>query len=91
MITRDMLTGTSFVAFGLLAGMLHFGLLRWNTTFYARAGRIGTGVALQFVRVGILGALLAAAARYGALPLLLTALGVLIARPVVMRLMAAAP
>jgi uncharacterized membrane protein (UPF0136 family) len=86
-----MILDVGFIALGLLAGTLHFTLLRWNTSLYARPGRIGLGAALQVVRIGVLAGLLAMAARQGALPLLLMALGVLVARPVVMRWVAAQP
>jgi hypothetical protein len=84
-----MMLDAAFIAFGLLVGALHFSLLRWNTTFYARPGAVGLGAALQLARIGALGGVLVLAARQGALPLLLVALGVLIARPVVMRWMTA--
>jgi hypothetical protein len=86
-----MIADAGFIALGLLAGTLHFSLLRWNTAVYARPGRIGLAAVLQVVRIGVLGGLLLLAARQGALPLLLMALGVLIARPVVMRVLGAAP
>jgi hypothetical protein len=84
-----MILDIDFIALGLLAGTLHFSLLRWNTSLYARPDRIGVGAALQVVRIGVLAGLLVVAARQGALPLLLMALGVLVARPVVMRWVAA--
>jgi F1F0 ATPase subunit 2 len=80
-----MIADAGFLALGLVAGTLHFSLLRWNTIFYARPGRIGMGAALQLARLAVLAALLTMVARQGALPLLLTALGVLIARPIVVR------
>lgn len=78
----------AFVALGLLAGGVYFALLRWNTSFYARPGCIWTAAALQMARMVVLGGLLYLAALSGALPLLLTAVGVMIARPIVMRLTA---
>jgi uncharacterized membrane protein (UPF0136 family) len=86
-----MIVAAGFIALGLLAGTLHFALLRWNTSLYAGPGRIGLGAALQVVRIGVLAGLLVVAARQGALPLLLMALGVLVARPVVMRWAVAEP
>jgi hypothetical protein len=76
-------------ALGLLAGVLYFGLLRWNTMFYARPGRLWTAVGLQSARMAGLGGLLFATALHGALPLLLTALGIVCARPLVTRWVAA--
>ena len=84
-----MIADAGFFALGLLAGTLHFSLLWWNAVFYARPGRAGMGAALQAVRIGALAGILVLTARHGALPLLLTALGVLIARPIVMLWMAA--
>ena len=86
-----MIVDAGCLVLGLLAGTLHFALLRWNTLFYARPGRLWTAVALQAARLAGLGGLLFAAAMHGALPLLLTALGVVIARPVVTRWAAAEP
>jgi hypothetical protein len=80
-----------FVAAGMVAGGIYFALLRWNTVLYTRPGRMWTAALLQVVRLGGLAGLLAIAARHGALPLLLSALGVLIARPFVVRWMAPAP
>lgn len=86
-----MMADTGFLAAGVLAGALHFALLRWNTTLYARAGRVAAAAALQVLRLGVLAGLLAIVARQGALPLLLAALGLLIARSLVVRWMAATP
>ncbi len=77
-----------FTALGLVAGGLYFALLRWNTSLYARPGRVWIAAALQAGRMAVLGGLLYLAALSGPLPLLLTALGIFIARPIVMRLTA---
>jgi len=45
--------------------------------------------ALQVARLGVLAGLLAMAVLRGALPLLLTAVGLLIARPIILRRLAA--
>ena len=76
-----------FLAFGFTAGALFFALLRWNTWLYMRGGSLALPIALQAVRVAAVGGLLVLTALHGALPLLLTALGLLIARPVVLRCM----
>jgi hypothetical protein len=86
-----MITAAGFVAVGLIAGGLYFALLQWNTALYIQAGRMWTAALLQIVRLGGLAGLLVIAARHGALPLLMAALGVLIARPFVVRWMAPAP
>lgn len=85
-----MMTDAAFTALGLVAGGLYFALLRWNTSLYARPGRVWIAAALQAGRMAALGGLLYLAALSGALPLLLTALGIVIARPIVMRLTAEA-
>ncbi len=82
-----MLTAAIFLSLGFTAGTLFFALLRWNTSLYLRGGTLAFAVALQGVRVASLGGLLVLTALHGALPLLLTALGLLIARPVVLRCM----
>jgi F1F0 ATPase subunit 2 len=86
-----MIAEAAWFAAGLAAGTLHFALLRWNAALYAGAGHIGGAVALQVLRLAVLGGVLAVIALHGALPLLLAALGVLVARPVVLRLMAPVP
>jgi N-ATPase, AtpR subunit len=83
-----MIADVASFAAGLAAGTLHFALLRWNASLYARPGCIAGAVGLQMVRLALLGLVLALIAMRGGLPLLLAALGVLIARPLVMRMMA---
>jgi hypothetical protein len=85
MDARAMIGGTAFLLVGFVAGTLYFALLRWNTALYAQAGRIWMAVAIHVLRLGTLAGILTLIAFQGALPLLLTALGLLIARPVVMR------
>jgi hypothetical protein len=85
-----MIGNAAFVAVGALAAVVYFGLLRWNTTLYLGGNRAAVGAALHIVRLAALAALLVLTATCGALPLLLTALGLLIARPLVMRWMAPA-
>jgi F1F0 ATPase subunit 2 len=80
-----MMGGAGYFAVGLLAGALHFRLLRWNATLYVRAGGAATAMLVQILRLGVLAGGLAAAAMQGAMPLLLAALGVVIARPIVTR------
>jgi N-ATPase, AtpR subunit len=80
-----MITDIGFLAVGLLAGTLHFALLRRNAALFVQPGRIWMAAALQVARLGVLAGLLVMAALHGASPLLLTALGLLIARPIVLR------
>lgn len=85
------LAAAGFLALGLAAGGLFFALLRWNAALYAQAGQGGgplwRPLVLSLSRLLVLGAILTAVAHYGALPLLAAALGVMIARPVVTRMM----
>jgi hypothetical protein len=80
-----MLAAPLFLAAGCLTGAAFFALLRWNTTVYLRGGSAVMAGAVHLFRLAAMGMVLAAAARQGALPLLLTALGVLIARALVVR------
>jgi len=84
----SLLAAAIFLVIGFTAGTLFFALLRWNTSLYIRGGSLAFAVALQGVRFAAVGGLLVLTALHGALPLLLTALGLLIARPVVLRCMA---
>jgi hypothetical protein len=72
-----MIAHAGFFVAGALAGVVYFGLLRWNTTLYLGGERAGIGAALHVVRLGALAGLLVLTATCGALPLLLTALGLL--------------
>jgi F1F0 ATPase subunit 2 len=71
-------------AAGLVLGLLHFASLRRVADVFA-AGAAGRALALQAVRWVALVAVLILFAREGALPLLLCALGLLVARAVVLR------
>jgi hypothetical protein len=70
-----------FVVFGLAAGLLHFHLLRWNTGLFI-TGSAMLACGAQALRLATLAGVLVVMAWLGALPLLLTALGVMIARVV---------
>ena len=79
------LTLALHVTAGLAIGGLYFGSLWWSTHRFALGGPAGAllgGIALRFA---VLGGTLWVASRAGALPLLATALGVLVARFAVMR------
>jgi F1F0 ATPase subunit 2 len=86
-----MIANVASFAAGLAAGTLHFALLRWNASLYGRSGYIAGAAALQLLRLAVLTLVLALIAMQGTLPLLLAALGVLIARPLVMWMMAPTP
>lgn len=85
-----MMISAAFLAFGITAGAFHFALLRWNAALYLGGGGIWRAVAMQAARLGVVAGLLAFAVTHGAMPLLSTTLGVLIARHFVVRRMASA-
>jgi len=69
---------------GIAAGALYFGSLWWNATLFGGAGRVQTLIVSMAVRFVALGAILMAVSLEGAIPLLATASGVLIARTAVL-------
>ncbi|MBN8892075.1 MAG: hypothetical protein BGP12_14310 [Rhodospirillales bacterium 70-18] len=71
-------------AVGVLLGAAHFGSLWWNTRLYA-GGAAGRALAMQMLRIGVLVAVLAVLARFGAVALLAGAAGLLLARAVLVR------
>ena len=81
-----MIADTAWLGLGMAAAVLHFGLLRWNTALYARPGGLVSGIGLQAARMVALAGVLYAIALHGAVPLLLATLGLLLARPFVLRL-----
>lgn len=78
-------------AFGLVAGTVHFVLLRWNTGLYFAGTRILRAAAVHLLRVTATAAALTFAAWYGTEALLATAFCVILARILVLRLMALMP
>ena len=86
--TTLMIYGTS----GIVVGTLYFVCVWWNARLLA--GRRGTWLTILLApgRIAVLGGLLTLAARQGAMPLLVMASGVFIARfAVVQRLRATLP
>ena len=73
-----------FVA-GLLLGLVYFRGLWWNAQLFSAGGCLGTTIGIMLGRFILLGGLLTLVSFEGALPLLVTALGVLIARSSVIR------
>ncbi len=73
------------LAAGMALGAVYFNAVWWNASLLAHGGRVRIAVGLIVGRLALLGGLLALASLEGALPLLAMALGVLIARPVIMR------
>ncbi|MDR3538571.1 MAG: ATP synthase subunit I [Acetobacteraceae bacterium] len=86
-----MIADVAYLALGMLAGIVHFGLLRWNTRLYVRPYGLAQALGVQVLRLALLTGLLTAVALHGALPLLLAALGLLIGRHGVVRYLAGAP
>jgi len=77
--------GLAWLAAGALLGAAYFGSLRWNIRLLA-GGRLLLPVGLQLVRFAGVAAPLALLARaFGALPLLLATVGLLMARTAVIR------
>ena len=73
------------LAGGLLLGAAYFQTLRWTSDRLASGRGIPASIGLMIGRFVLLGSVLALISLEGALPLLLTALGVFIARAAVMR------
>lgn len=77
--------GAGFLLLGLAAGLVHFHLLRWNTRLFISSGAL-LGLGIQLLRLAVTSAVLVfAVLQHGALALLLTALGLLLARQVALR------
>jgi hypothetical protein len=85
-----LLLDTGSFALGITVGLLHFLLLRWNTRLFITAGVV-CAIGIQALRLMVLASVLLVAARLGAMPLLLAALGVMIARQFVVRRAQAVP
>jgi F1F0 ATPase subunit 2 len=72
-------------AAGIGLGVLYFRSLWWTACRFAGGGRVTTTIAVVLGRFTLLGVLLMLASLEGAMPLLVMALGILIARYAVMR------
>lgn len=70
---------------GIVVGILYFRTLRWNAELFGGGGRVRTLIASMAARFVLLGTILTAASFEGAMPLLATAAGVLVARTIVLR------
>lgn len=73
-----------FIA-GMVLGLLYFRSLWWGARLFASGGRAARAAAFVLGRFVLLGGLLALVSMEGALPLLAAALGVVLARPLVVR------
>ena len=69
---------------GLALGLVHFGSLWWNTRAFL-SGSASRAFAIQLLRFGVLLLGLAGLAKLGALPLLTGALGLFLARGLMLR------
>jgi F1F0 ATPase subunit 2 len=78
------LSSTAHLTVGIALGVLYFRSLWWNICRFTGGGRVTTAIALMIGRFALLASLLILASLEGALPLVVMALGVLIARSVVM-------
>jgi F1F0 ATPase subunit 2 len=81
----DGLTLALYGAGGCVAGTLYFVCVWWNARLLATRGGTWFTILPLLGRILVLGCVLTFAARQGAMPLLLMALGVFIARFAVMR------
>ena len=68
---------------GLLIGAFHFASLWWNTRLFT-TGEAGKAIALQLGRIAVAVAALTLLARLGLAALLCGALGLLVARPLLL-------
>lgn len=69
---------------GVLLGLLHIGSLWWITQLYLKGGAL-RALAVQLLRFAVLLAVFAGLSKLGALPLLSGAIGLLLARSVLVR------
>lgn len=82
----DMLGLIGCLVLGLAVGAAYFGAMWWSAELFAAGGRAPLAIALSVGRFALILAVLGAVAtQFGALPLLVTALGILVARFVAMR------
>jgi hypothetical protein len=75
----------AYLAVGIVLGILYFRSVWRSACRFAGGDNAMTTIAMMIGRFALLGGLLTLASREGPLPLLVMALGVLIARSVVMR------
>jgi F1F0 ATPase subunit 2 len=69
---------------GIGLGIIYFHALCWNARLFAEGASPAFTIGLLIGRFLLMGSLLALASLEGAMPLLIMALGLLVARPVVM-------
>jgi hypothetical protein len=81
----DCLMPPIYIAAGIVAGILYFRCLAWNVRLFSEGGSATMTIVLMAGRIALLGGMLGLASLQGALPLLLMALGVFIARLAITR------
>ena len=84
-VWAELINLATHLAAGIALGILYFRSLWWNVRRFTDGGGVLTTVALMIGRFVLLGGLMTLASLEGALPLLMLALGVLVARSVVTR------
>lgn len=81
------LNAGAWFAIGALIGAFHYVTLRWNAQMLAIGSSVLVALAIQLIRFAVIAGVLAVITRYyGALPLLVATLGVLVSRAAVLRL-----
>ena len=74
-----------YLGLGVLAGTTHFVTLWVNVRLFTSSGSFAPALGLRMLRLSVLALVLVFVARHGALPLLVTTLGLLGARAAVVR------
>ena len=75
-----------YLVLGLIVGSVYFAVMWWSAELFAAGGRVTLALALVAGRFALIVAVLAlVATHHGALPLLVTAFGIVIARIVAVR------
>ena len=87
MSEREIITSLGWLLAGFLAGSVHVAALWINVQFLMRPGKRAVALAMLTGRFLLLGGLLYVAARSGTASFLWATCGVLVARPLILRLM----
>ncbi|KFE36291.1 ATP synthase subunit I [Thioclava atlantica] len=84
-MTSPVLLFALALVLGFILGLFHFGSLKRVSDLYLGGRGVGLAIALQLARLALLVVVMVWLAREGALPLLAAALGLILARVVVLR------
>lgn len=90
MMLEPMARLAAFALAGLVLGGASLAVLRLNVSLYVRGG-LWRPIASHLARLAVLGAILIWTARQGPGPLLAVAAGLVLARPIALRVLAKAP